>query len=837
MSLLVAAVLAVFLSTAYREVETTLAKAGGERAASAGRQIADLIERSLRQGVDQLAHLTNDPAVRGFLRDANPPNRDAARAAMLAAFPSGPRRMGLWRGNDDATALEVDVPAPQEWRGGVVLPRLDRPLPPGLSKLKASSPGVYAEISVPINDVPNEGQTGPRLGWFGSRSTFAISPPDIITRLVGEDALVVLANADGSVSADLARLTTMTLPIDLSADRVASYTSQDGERHLGAVVRVGGTPWSVWVEFPYDHVVRPARVFLQRMVVFGAAMAVVALVLIRAFATRITDPLAEMTDAAEAIAHGDYSRRVAVARSDEIGRLGRAFDAMTGEIQTAHGRLEHLAAIVESSDDAIVGMTLDGVVRSWNRGAEQLYGYSASEMVGRPISAIIPADCLEELPTATDRLRRGESIRQYETVRVTKEGARLNVLITLSPIRDPAGTIVGVSKVTRDITERKRLEDQLRQAQKMEAIGQLAGGIAHDFNNLLTAILGYANMVRDNLAADDPRRRDVDEIVRAGDRAAALTRQLLAFGRKQVLQPQLVDLNALITDTSQMLRRLIGEHITLETKLTQDLGLVRADPGQIEQIVINLAINARDAMPDGGRLSIETVNVALDQSYARMHVVVRPGPYVMLAVTDTGLGMDEETKRRAFEPFFTTKERGHGTGLGLATVHGIVEQSGGYVWVYSEVGHGTTFKVYLPQAEGAAAAPRPAVADVPPVGSETVLLVEDEEAVRFLTRALLERAGYQVLECATPAEAEAQFDGRAQSVDLLLTDVIMPGSTGPALFERLAARRPALKVLYMSGYTDDTILRNGVSDRPAAFLEKPFTVDGLLRKVREVLDA
>jgi PAS domain S-box-containing protein len=398
---------------------------------------------------------------------------------------------------------------------------------------------------------------------------------------------------------------------------------------------------------------------------------------------------------------------------------------------------------------------------------------------------------------------------------------------------ESARRMIGVGM---DIGERKSLEEQLRQAQKMEAIGQLAGGLAHDFNNLLTVIHGYAELVLSTLIADDRRRMDVDEIVKAAERAAALTRQLLAFSRKQVLQPTLLDVNSLVVNTSKMLRRLIGENIDLVTTLAPAPATVCADAGQLEQIVMNLAVNARDAMPRGGRLSIETAAVVLDESYAMQHVVVRPGPYVMMAVSDTGIGMDEQTRSRIFEPFFTTKERGRGTGLGLATVYGIVQQSGGYIWVYSEPGRGSTFKVYLPRAGEGAVLERPASeAEAAPTGSETVLLVEDEHAVRVLSRVLLERAGYRVLDAVDARQAENLFREHADRVDLLVTDVIMPGSSGPSLFRRLARERPRLRVLYMSGYTDDSIVHAGLPT-DIVFLQKPFSADGLLCKVREALD-
>ena len=467
-----------------------------------------------------------------------------------------------------------------------------------------------------------------------------------------------------------------------------------------------------------------------------------------------------------------------------------------------------------------------------NEAAVEQYQYSHVEFSGLTLKEIRPAEDVPRLlEYAAHPIQPNAGVWRHRR----KDGSVFHVDVRVYPFTADGRALRFAS--ARDISERLSLEDRLRQAQKMEAIGQLAGGVAHDFNNLLTAILGYANLVSDGLSENDARRLDVQEIIKAGDRAAALTRQLLAFSRKQILQTTLVDLNALIGNTSQMLRRLIGEDIQLVTALAADLAPVRADAGQLEQIVINLAVNARDAMPDGGRLSIETSNVELDDSGAMQQVEVRPGRYVMLAVSDSGVGMDEDTKRRMFEPFFTTKEQGKGTGLGLSTVYGIVKQSEGYVWVYSEPGKGAAFKVYLPQAEGAAeAAGTLAPKTLASGGSEKVLVVEDEEAVRYLTRALLERSGYRVVDAANPHDAEAVFNEQTDSIDLLITDVVMPGSSGPALFKRLAERQPGLKVLYMSGYTDSTIIREGRLDTGGTFMQKPFTGDGLVRKVREVLD-
>jgi CheY-like chemotaxis protein len=372
----------------------------------------------------------------------------------------------------------------------------------------------------------------------------------------------------------------------------------------------------------------------------------------------------------------------------------------------------------------------------------------------------------------------------------------------------------------------------------MESMGRLAGGIAHDFNNLLAVISGYGEILRRRVTADPQLVRYVDDIVKAAERAAQLTRQLLAFSRKQVLQPRILSLNLVVEETEKMLRRVIGEDILLLTVFDEHLGSVRADPGQIEQILMNLAVNARDAMPRGGRLTIETGNVVLDERFARYHAGVEPGGYVLLAVSDTGSGMTPQTLGHIFEPFFTTKEPGKGTGLGLATVHGIVKQSGGHIWVYSEPGHGTTFKIHLPRADAPETEPPPPAAAPGelPRGTETILLVEDEASVREILRECLEASGYTVLEASRGEEALSICANPEAPVHLVMTDVVMPGMSGRELAERLRLSRPEIRILYMSGYTDDAVVIHGVLSEDMAFLQKPFSVENLARKVREVLD-
>jgi PAS domain S-box-containing protein len=503
-----------------------------------------------------------------------------------------------------------------------------------------------------------------------------------------------------------------------------------------------------------------------------------------------------------------------------------------------------LAAIVEFAGDAIIGASPEGIITSWNAAAETLYQWSASEAIGRATTIVILPENLATVEPVWERLRRGELIQHFETTHVRKDGSTVEVVFTASPIFDAAHQVIGSARIVTDLTERKRAEAalketeaQLRQAQRMEAVGVLAGGVAHDFNNVLSVILSFTSMMLEDLRQGDPLRADIQQIARAGERASELTRQLLAFSRKQVLQPRVLNLSELLLGMEKMLERLIGEAIELTQILPSSLGSVLVDPGQFEQIVMNLAVNAKDAMPGGGKLSIELVNAELDEEYARLHHDVAPGRYVMLAVTDTGVGMDPATRERVFEPFFTTKEMGKGTGLGLSTVFGIVKQSQGHIWVYSERGQGTTFKVYFPRVEEGvekpgAEAPEPKTRR----GSETVLLVEDEEHVRMATRAILQRNGYHVLDALSGGDALLICEQFPAKIHLLLTDVVMPRMSGPQVAERLRPLRPEMKVLYVSGYTEDSAIHHGVLDAGVAFLQKPLTPTALLRKVREVLD-
>ncbi len=650
-----------------------------------------------------------------------------------------------------------------------------------------------------------------------------------------------------------------------------------------------------------------------------------------------------------------------------------------------------LASILESCDDAIIGKTLEGSILSWNKGAEHLYGYSAEEVIGRSIAVLVPANKPDEIPQILEKIRRGERIQHYEAVRRRKDGQLLYVSLTISPIKDSVGQIVGASTIARDMTERKLFEEalqeserrfhlmansapvmiwiagtdtlcyflnkfwldftgrtleqesgngwaegvhpadldrclatylsafearsdfrmeyrlkradgeyrwildngipyytpgnnfagyigsciditerkqmeealqktqaQLLQSQKLESVGRLAGGIAHDFNNLLTAITGYSELILLGLDEQDPLHTDITEIEKAANRAANLTRQLLAFSRQQVMQPRVLNLNEVMTDMDKLLHRLIGEDIELVSIPSSNLGQVWVDPGQIDQVIVNLAVNARDAMPDGGMLTIETANMELDEEYGSVgHLEVKTGPYVMLAITDTGSGMDAATQEKIFEPFFTTKEVGKGTGLGLATVYGIVNQSNGYIWVYSEPGVGTTFKIYLPRvralpiAEGQNSASTPtawaeASGPISLTASEkeqirannstyTILVVEDESMVRELICRVLIGAGYKVIKAGDGQEAIGMLEQYSGQVDLVVTDIIMPRMGGRELIEQLKNRWATIKVICMSGYTDRVVVRHNILNKCNNFLQKPFTPRALLNALNQVL--
>jgi PAS domain S-box-containing protein len=599
---------------------------------------------------------------------------------------------------------------------------------------------------------------------------------------------------------------------------------------------------------------RRQLVLLAVLVLAGAGLAS-ALV-----AQRIARPVRQLAVGAVAISRGELVQRVEPTTTDEIGQLAAAFNNMARQLheqrsalleqrsalEAAHGELRRRFAelsdlksyndhILDSLVNGIVTLDLEGRVVTLNGAAEALLGCVAADARGRPVTEV-----LVHTPELVAILQAAIQWRTGRSGTVTlpgRMGGTVPVEITTATLKGGEGQDLGVIVILRDLTAVRALEAQLRHAQKMEAVGRLAGGVAHDFNNLLTVITGRSQLLLLKLAPASPLRRDVELVEETAHRASALTRQLLAFSRKQMVQPRIVDLNEVVRGMETMLSRLIGEDIALTTHLDRTAGCVRADPAQLEQMIVNLAVNARDAMPLGGRLTLETSYVRLDEGFARQHVGLRPGPHVRLTVRDTGVGMDGLIKAHLFEPFFTTKGPGKGTGLGLATVYGIVTQSGGAIRVESEPGQGATFTIELPRIDAPAELPGdPGIPAAAPHGSETVLLVEDEPEVRGLARDILQQQGYTVLESADGDEALRIGREHVGPIHLLVTDVVMPLMGGRELADRLRVGRGETKVLYVSGYTDDAILHQGVSETGMAFLPKPFTASALAHKVRQVLD-
>jgi PAS domain S-box-containing protein len=519
----------------------------------------------------------------------------------------------------------------------------------------------------------------------------------------------------------------------------------------------------------------------------------------------------------------------------EAGKVSEA-------LESGRGSVSFLASLVDSSVDAIISKTLDGTITSWNLGAERMYGYAASEVIDKHISLLFPPDHLDELEEALTRITNGGLVEQHDTQRICKDGSVLDVSVTIAPIHDRAGRIIGASAIGRNITtrltlerERRVLEARLNQSERLESMGRLAGGIAHDFNNLLAVILNYATFVREELNDEVAAAADLNQITAAAERASALTRQLLAFARREVMQPKILNLNDVVTDLEQILRRTISEQVDLGIELSKEPWSVEADPGQLEQVLVNLVVNARDAMPGGGAIHIDTENVTIDLAFADVNPSMLPGHYVRLRISDTGSGMEKSVLEHVFEPFFTTKPQGEGTGLGLPMVFGIVRQAGGDIQIYSEVGIGTTVSVFLPATDRA-----PTVGDrldTPRVlrGSETVLVVEDEDALREVTRRILARNGYQVLTSANGPEAIALIEEYAGDIDLLLTDVIMPYMVGKEVAERVRQMRPGVPVLFMSGYAQPVL--GSTLGEAITLLEKPFSENLLLAKVRDVMEA
>jgi PAS domain S-box-containing protein len=980
--------------SAYRQVEGVLIQATGTRLTGVTQRLAGMLEESARQLRREAREMAADSAVVAAITRPSAATAEQAQRALERAQAQARQRSPrgnpqanrpaasfvLWsRSGERVLAVGPLVPAGDDHPSLLTETGTGAlaPAGAGVGPFVRTGSGATFQVATPVIGAARD-----TVGFLVLYRPLAGQGADQATGLIGSHASLLVGNATGDVWTDLSTVVAGP-PRSFPVGAPAEYTVA-GERRIGVAFPIRATPWLVQVHLPRATALAPARDFVLRITEIALALVALGAAGAWVLSRRVTTPLAEVTSAAEDVARGDYTRRVATARRDELGSLARSFNSMAAQVEAASRALQtraaeletanhelraseeryrrlveaahegicavgpagtityanarlaemlgcraeelsghsifdfmepatafeartrfarpqrgiaetsevplrrmdgatlwtstsgsplfdaagtfsgalfmvsdvterheaqerlarserHFRALTENASDMVAVLDRSGVARYVSPALERCAGYDSDELVGTAATSRIHPD---DVPAAQAALAAvaagpGRPVRMEYRYR-RKDGGWLHLSsIATNLLLDPA--VAGIVVNSRDVTEERALGTQLLQAQKMEAVGQLAGGVAHDFNNLLTVITSYSGMLLTELPGDDSARADIEEIRRAAERAAGLTRQLLAFSRQQVLEPQVLDVNAVVRDIEKMLHRVLREDVRLETALAPGLGRVYADAGQLEQLIVNLAVNARDAMPDGGALTIETADVELDADYARLHAEVTPGPYVMLAVSDAGVGMDAATQARIFEPFFTTKAVGQGTGLGLSTVYGIVKQSGGHIAVYSEPGVGTTFKVYLPRHDSAEA-PLPSNGTGPVVhrGAGTVLLVEDEAAVRVAARRILERAGYSVLEAADGREALHVCDARGRSatpIDLLLTDMVMPEMSGRELAARFRELHPTGAIAFMSGYTQDAVLRQGVLEPGAVFVQKPFTPESLTRKLHEARDA
>ena len=835
MTALLATAIAAAVGFAYAEVRRATVLAAQDRLERVTTQVVDLLQINMSVSKGQMRLNAQKPELRQFLISPGPQTRSHALAVLDGI--RGPSKqmvdVQLWD-SGGANILSVGregAPVPS-----IVQQELRAPLERGDSAVVGS---LHLVADTPVFVVAARVMDKARtIGYVVERGHLSPSAgaAHSLGDLIGNSASVFIGNLRRDLWSNFWTRADAPPLIPAKPGQVLEYDrhGEAGGPKYALEKAIPGSPLLLLVEFPRDKLLAPVTAFLRNATLFALLLLVLGAIGLWLLSRNITLPLSELREAAIAITEGDYSRRVDISRRDELGQLSNAFDTMANRVARGQRTLEHQLAtleesearyrkITESSFDGI-NIVVDGVVREANRGFAEIFGYTVEDVVGRPVTEFVASESMG-----------GLSKGSYEIVGKHKSGRKLTLegMTKTHYIGDRPGQI----NALRDVTEKRNLETQVRQGQKMDAVGRLAGGIAHDFNNLLTVILSCTEMVLQDLPDPDPKRDDLEQIRAAALAAASLTQQLLTFTRQEVIQPRLVDVNSVVTSAGGILKRLIGEDIELTTVLVQEKPIVKIDRGQLEQVIVNLAVNARDAMPSGGKLTIETQTVEVDEGYASTHWSTMPGRYVVLAVTDTGLGMDENTQARIFEPFYTTKEPGKGTGLGLSMVYGIVKQSGGFIWLYSEIGNGTTFKIYLPQLEDAAEPERSRPISERARGTETVLLAEDSAAVRSIARQILERNGYTVLEAPNGKAALDIGRRRTSRIDLLLTDVVMPEMSGRQLAEEFSAGQPGAKVIFMSGYTDDAVVRHGVVSAGVDYLQKPFSPDTLLRKVREVLDA
>jgi signal transduction histidine kinase/ActR/RegA family two-component response regulator len=835
---LIVVMLGIFIWAMSRAVEGALVRAGHNRALVGADQVAGMVERPIASRREENARFQSDTALKSALRNPTAQTLEAARRVLLPSSTPVLRRAELWDARG-SLVLEIVTAPPDSASGLRAYPRGARPTGPKVSGMQAAGKLNFFDLVLEIREDASRG--GELLGYLRRFGRLSSSPGDPIKRLLGDSAMVKIGSADG-LWTDFSTIVDPPPALEGSPD-AGGYRSPDGTRWIGAAVPIDGSPWTAWVGFPRTMMVAPAQPFMRQMLALALLFIVGGVAMALLLGVRLTQPLHAMAHAAEQIAAGDYTRRVTTGRRDEIGRLGAAFNTMTDRIEHAHTALKKSH---EQTHFALAAARIG--IWEIDLATGNMLCSASMHLLHRLPGGSLPETCDDFVDLlhkddreAVRRVLQGNTPGHDEfdiQYRANGPGGSLHWNEGKGRlIRDGAGNAVSVLGVSIDVTDRNRLESQFRQAQKMEAIGQLAGGVAHDFNNLLTAIIGHAELLLMDMDAKAEPRADVNEILKAADSAAQLTRQLLTFSRHQVMQPDVIDANVVIRDTKQLLTRLIGERITLVTDLASDLDPVKVDGAQLQQVLMNLVVNSRDAMPQGGTLSIASANTDLDEDYAAEHTTVTPGRHVLISVSDTGMGMDAATQARLFEPFFTTKALGKGTGLGLATVYGIVKQSGGHIYVYSEPGHGTTFKIYLPSATESITTARKELAPAPRIasGGETILVVDDNEPVRIVAQTILERMGYQVLTVGSGQEALQTLERTQPRPHLILTDVILPGMTGPELYREVSALYSDIRVIFTSGYSPDAIAPHTELQRGVLFVEKPYNASKLASTVREAL--
>jgi signal transduction histidine kinase/CheY-like chemotaxis protein len=862
-----ATVIVSFGLVSYGEMRWAAIRASSDRLQSVTRQLAGMLATSGSTLRTTLVAIGEDPAVRAYARHpAGPLERDAlAVLAPLANPATAITDVELWSvdGRRLLTTSPAVAPLPVAASATVVA---------SLSAGKSSAVGPFIadgkSVGYPI--VARVTDAGSVVGFIVQRRRLsgASNEGQQLRSMIGSGAQIFAGNRGGDVWTDFATRVEPP-PLVARGDTNAGHVSQYRRMATGTVLAtaepIAGTPWALLIEFPRADALRHVHSVLWGIVTLALIILLAATIVGWRLSRRFTRPLAELGAAAEAISAGDYSHRLNASRSDEVRAVAEAFNRMNESITTGRAALQSKAEEAAASERRLQGVIASsGAVLYELRVGERDVALdwmsdSVTRMLGYTIDdARAPSWWMDNVHPADrdglhDRVfawRKGSaeadahSVREYRFrdamgkyhwIRDEQRVFRANGNgkgATASASGAMSARVVGAWL---DISDQRNLEEQYRHAQKMEAVGTLAGGVAHDFNNLLTVIMSYATL---HLAAhkDDADADDLEEIVAATQRATALTRQLLTFSRKAIVQRQPVNVSAVVAGMESMLRRLMTVHVKLVTRLNPDLGIVLADPSQIEQILMNLVVNANDAMPDGGTLAIETQIVQLDADYARTHAEVQPGPYVMLAVTDTGVGIDATTIEKIFEPFFTTKEVGRGTGLGLATVYAIAKELGGHVWVYSEPGHGAAFKIYLPQTAGHLEADEKRLSRRPTPRGGTALLVEDDETVRKAVRRMLERLGYGVLEASDGEAGLGIAAAHTGTLNVVVTDLMMPRMNGGEFATKLVASRPDVRVVFTSGYTDDAVIRRGLVSPAHVFLQKPFTGEQLAAAIKTLVD-